>query len=56
MTQPAPAPRFSRTPGAVRGAPPERGAGGRDALVDWGCSGAEIEELAALGLGFRAGP
>src|SRR5947207_2552102 len=26
VTQPAPAPRFSRTPGAVRGAPPERGA------------------------------
>jgi alpha-methylacyl-CoA racemase len=56
VMQPAPAPRFSRTPGAVRGAPPERGACGRDALVDWGYSGGEIDELAALGLGFRAGP
>ena len=55
VTQPAPAPRFSRTPGAVRGAPPERGACGRDALVDWGFTGAEIDDLAALGLGFRAG-
>jgi alpha-methylacyl-CoA racemase len=54
LTQPAPAPRFSRTPGSVRGAPPERGAGGRDALVDWGFTGAEIDDLAAQGLGFRA--
>ena len=53
VTQPAPAPRFSRTPGAVRGAPPERGAGGRDALADWGFSAAEIDALASLGLGLR---
>ena len=52
VTQPAPAPRFSRTPGAVRGAPPERGAGGRAALADWGFDAAAIDELAALGLGF----
>ena len=36
--QPAPAPRFSRTPGAVRRAPPERGEGGVEALRDWGFS------------------
>jgi alpha-methylacyl-CoA racemase len=54
VPQPAPAPRFSRTPGTVRRAPPERGEGGRAALADWGFSGAEIEQLAALGLGFRA--
>jgi alpha-methylacyl-CoA racemase len=54
VPQPAPAPRFSRTPGAVRGAPPERGAHGRDALADWGFSSAEIERLASLGLGFGA--
>ena len=36
VEQPAPAPRFSRTPGAVRRAPPERGEGGRRALADWG--------------------
>ncbi|HET9041648.1 MAG TPA: CaiB/BaiF CoA-transferase family protein [Burkholderiales bacterium] len=54
VPQPAPAPRFSRTPGAVRGTPPERGAHGRDALADWGFSSAEIERLASLGLGFTA--
>jgi alpha-methylacyl-CoA racemase len=52
VTQPAPAPRFSRTPGAVRGAPPERGEGGRAALDDWGFDSAAVDELAALGLGF----
>jgi len=52
VVQPAPAPRFSRTPGGVRGPPPERGVGGRDALVDWGFTAAEIDALAAGGLGF----
>jgi alpha-methylacyl-CoA racemase len=51
VAQPAPAPRFSRTPGAVRGPPPERGAAGRAALADWGFSAAEIERLRAAGLG-----
>ena len=45
VEQPAPAPRFSRTPGAVRRAPPERGEGGREALADWGFSAAEIRKL-----------
>jgi alpha-methylacyl-CoA racemase len=54
VTQPAPAPRFSRTPGAVRGAPPERGALGREALVAWGFTAEEIGGLAAQGLGFAA--
>jgi alpha-methylacyl-CoA racemase len=52
MTQPAPAPRFSRTPGAVRSAPPERGALGREALAAWGFTTEEIGGLAAQGLGF----
>ena len=52
VTQPAPAPRFSRTPGEVRGAPPERGAQGRAALVDWGFADVDITRLATLGLGF----
>jgi alpha-methylacyl-CoA racemase len=52
VVQPAPAPRFSRTPGAVRGAPPERGAGGREALADWGFDAAQIAKLGSLGLGF----
>jgi alpha-methylacyl-CoA racemase len=54
VTQPAPAPRFARTPGAIRGVPPERGANGRAALADWGFSNAEAERLASLGLGFKA--
>ncbi|HTR57625.1 MAG TPA: CaiB/BaiF CoA-transferase family protein [Casimicrobiaceae bacterium] len=52
VTQPAPAPRFSRTPGEVKRAPPERGAGGREALRDWGFSPKEVERLVSLGLGF----
>ena len=52
VEQPAPAPRFSGTPGAVSRPPPERGALGREALADWGFSPAEIERLAALGVGF----
>jgi len=52
VEQPAPAPRFSATPAAVRGDPPERGAGGRKALADWGFSGSDIERLAGAGLGF----
>jgi alpha-methylacyl-CoA racemase len=53
VAQPAPAPRFSRTPAAARRAPPERGAGGRAALQDWGFRGEEIERLTSLGLGYR---
>jgi alpha-methylacyl-CoA racemase len=53
VPQPAPAPRFSRTPGAVRGAPPERGEGGRAALADWGFSGAEVERLRSGGLAYK---
>ena len=52
VQQPAPAPRFSRTPGKVRRAPPERGEGGRQALADWGFSDAEIGKLTKLGLGM----
>jgi alpha-methylacyl-CoA racemase len=52
VEQPAPAPRFSRTPGAIRGAPPERGEGGAQALQDWGFSAAEIASLKGQGLGF----
>jgi alpha-methylacyl-CoA racemase len=52
VEQPGPAPRFSRTPGAVRRPPPERGALGRQALADWGFSRAEIDRLASLGVGF----
>ena len=54
VDQPAPAPRFSRTPGNVSRGPPERGARGARALADWGFSVTEIERLRAQGLGFVA--
>ncbi len=53
IEQPAPAPRYSKTPAAVRHAPPERGEGGQQALRDWGLSDGEIAGLRSLGLGFR---
>ena len=53
VTQPAPAPRFDRTPGCARCAPPERGAGGRDALAEWGFDSAAIASLETLGVGFN---
>ena len=52
VPQPAPAPRFSRTPGSIRGAAPERGKGSSDALSDWGFSASEISLLKQRGLGF----
>jgi len=51
VEQPAPAPRFSATPPAVRRDPPERGAGGRAALADWGLDEAGISRLREAGLG-----
>ena len=51
IPQPAPAPRFSRTPGTIRGAPPERGHQGRQALADWGFSADQVAALEKLGLG-----
>ena len=45
VTQPAPAPRFSVTPGAIQGPPPAVGAHNREALSDWGFSDAEIAAL-----------
>jgi alpha-methylacyl-CoA racemase len=44
---PAPAPRFSETPGRVRSPPPKTGAHTRDVLHDWGVDAGTIE--AALG-------
>ncbi len=51
VVQPAPAPRFSRTPSEIRNAPPERGAAGKNALADWGFAPAEIDALCACGVG-----
>jgi len=41
VLQPAPVPRFSRTPGAVAGPPVARGQGGQAALADWGLAAAD---------------
>ncbi len=49
VTQPAPAPRFSATPGAVAGPPPAIGVHNVEALGDWGFSPLEIENLHAAG-------
>ncbi len=47
VVQPAPAPRFSATPGAVRGGPPAIGGDTESALADWGFSVSEIDALKA---------
>jgi alpha-methylacyl-CoA racemase len=52
VEQPSPAPRFSRTPGVVHRAPPERGEGGGAALREWGFDVDEIRKLRTHGLGF----
>lgn len=50
VVQPAPAPRFSVTPGSVQGPPPERGADARLVLGDWGFAPEEVDRLADLGV------
>ena len=45
VTQPAPAPRFSRTPGKVRSAPAARGEHTQAILEEWGLSAQAIAEL-----------
>lgn len=55
VRQPAPAPRFSRTPGEVRGPAPEPGQGGAEALRGWGFSDAELARLRQGGA-FQEGP
>lgn len=45
VVQPAPAPRFSRTPPAVAGPPPRPGEHTRDALTRWGFNTEEIDNL-----------
>jgi alpha-methylacyl-CoA racemase len=53
IEQPSPAPRFSRTAASVRRAPPERGEGGAQALLDWGFNKTEINRLQSRGLGTK---
>jgi alpha-methylacyl-CoA racemase len=50
IAQPAPAPRFDRTPGAATRPPPERGSGGSVALQRWGFDAMAIDVLRELGV------
>jgi len=49
VPQPAPAPRFSGTPGAIQSPPPAIGAHNESALKDWGFTAAEIATLQGVG-------
>jgi alpha-methylacyl-CoA racemase len=54
--QPAPAPRFSRTPAAVRGKPRAAGADTRAALQEWGFTPDEVTALEQAGAVVQNGP
>ena len=47
VTQPAPAPRFSRTPAAIDRPPARPGEHTREVLADWGVDAARIDALHA---------
>jgi alpha-methylacyl-CoA racemase len=49
VVQPAPAPRFSRTPGAITSPPPHAGQHTGEGLGDWGFTEAEIAKLMDAG-------
>jgi alpha-methylacyl-CoA racemase len=49
VKQPAPAPRFSRTPGAVTHGPVPTGSSTGEVLADWGLSDAAVAELRSAG-------
>ena len=50
IVQPNAAPRFDRTPGAIRCSPPVPGSGTRAVLAGWGFGAAEIDDLADRGV------
>ena len=49
VVQPAPAPRFSATPGEIQAPPPAIGSDNKAALADWGFSASAIEALETAG-------
>jgi alpha-methylacyl-CoA racemase len=49
VIQPAPAPRFSRTPSAIQRPPARPGEHTEEALRDWGFSVSDLERLRACG-------
>ena len=50
VVQPAPAPRFARTPLGIRKPPSEPGADTDEALRDWGLSESEVAALRERGV------
>ncbi|MEU1370857.1 CaiB/BaiF CoA-transferase family protein [Streptomyces sp. NPDC005803] len=50
VTQPAPVPRFDRTPTGIAGPPPLPGQHSREALSDWGFAESEVAELLKSGV------
>jgi alpha-methylacyl-CoA racemase len=50
VPQPNPAPRFSKTPGYVKGAAPEIGENTREGLMSWGFESTEVDELFRTGV------
>ncbi|HVV77506.1 MAG TPA: CaiB/BaiF CoA-transferase family protein [Mycobacteriales bacterium] len=50
VTNPAPAPRFSRTPGRIAGPPKHPGTDTVAALTDWGVDKAEVDRLVEAGV------
>jgi alpha-methylacyl-CoA racemase len=55
MRQPAPAPRFSRTPGEIQGPSPRYAAHTDEVLRDWGFDPSEVERLHDVGAIASAG-
>jgi alpha-methylacyl-CoA racemase len=55
VPQPAPAPRFSRTPAALGPPPAPAGAHTREALRDWGFDPEEVRRLEQAGVAVQAG-
>lgn len=53
VVQPAPAPRFSRTPAEIKCPPPEPGADTAAALKDWGIPENELSALLANGVAWQ---
>ena len=49
VVQPAPAPRFSATPGEIQGPPPQNGAHNEEALADWGIDAAVVRDMKSSG-------
>ena len=52
VVQPQPAPRFSKTPGAIRQPPRQPGSGTRDGLLSWGISDERQKQLRNAGAFF----